>query len=288
MQVVGKINKVHDDTKPKKLEIGQVARYQLLNGNPNPNPDARKTVPVVYPSITQIPTRDRIFDPNSKEYVDIAVVENYDLKDGVITPKVFYVKGTEYGIFACTGGNYEDEELYEFLELSNYNQSNKNRNAAVEPRYKRIDEIGDSKVRSKKRSALKEALTYAGNLTNGEVKDFAASMNWNESEPIEILRDKIEDFAEKTPEEFVKHVEDKDKEVKTIIKKALTAGVILYNAAEHKIVLSGNKHTLIKMDRVDGVDHLTQAAEYVMHNANGGKVFATIKKLLAQPSNEAE
>jgi hypothetical protein len=218
--------------------------------------------------------------------VDIALVSTVD-RDGNVTPKPIIIEGSNTkGRFSVTGGIVADEELYHQLELTNYNLSNPNRDTSIEPMFKRVDEVADSKHRSKKRSALLEALTYVKNLTDGEVKDTAAGLNWNETLPVEVLRDMLEAFAEKDAVKFIEHIENKDQEVKSTLKKAITAGKINYDTTQHRIVLPPNQ-TLIKLDRVDGVDYLTQAAEYILHNAKGAKVYETIKKLMtSNPSDK--
>ena len=280
MKVIKNINNLHASSVPKKLGKGEVVKYQLLIGQPNPDPDKAKTRPIVYPTLFQIPSTDRIWDAHKNDYVDIALVQSWD-KDNNIIAKPIWVPSTDNGIIELKGGSVTDGEQYEIMELLNCNESNPNRDASVPALFKRIDEEKDSKTRSKKRSSLKESLTYALNMTDGQVKDFAASLGWNEQELPGVLRDKVEHFAQTDPEGFLKHVESKDVEVKTAIKKAITAGGLAYDAQQHRIVLVSTNSTLIKMDRAEGVDFLTQAAEYVLHNKNGQKVFDTIKKLLA-------
>lgn len=279
MKVVGHINDVHKDTRPRKLNTDEVVRYQLLTGQPNPDAEARKTNPLIFPFSNTIPAQDRIWDVNKKEHVDIALVESYD-KDKNITPKRIDVFGKNNGgQFACTGGKVTEEELYEYLELTNFNASNPNRDASIEPIFKRIDDLGDAKLRSTKRNSLLEALQYVKNMTNGDVREFAAARNWDENLPYQILRDKIETFAESAPEEFKIFIESKDREVKATIKRAIDAGKIAYDSTQHRI--SMNNQTLIKMDRVEGVDFLSQAADWIATHRNGTKVFDQIKKLIA-------
>lgn len=286
MKVIkGGVNDVSEELKPKKLQKGEVIIYQMLNGHVNPIKEERATRPYIFPFASEIPSTDRIYDPHKKDYVDIALVESFDKEKNVI-PRKIKVFGTTGGKFSCSAGIIADEEQYEYLEMTNYNKSNPNRDESVEPLFERVDVIGTSKANRKKRNDLLEALKYAQALTDGEAKEFAASVGWNETDPIDIIRDRIEDFAQTKPSEFIKTVEAKDREIKAVIKRGIDAGVINYDTQQHKITIASNNNTLIKMDRVEGVDYLTQAADYVMHNKNGDKVFQTIKRLL-QPNNAA-
>lgn len=281
MKVVKDTNNVSKELVPKKLEKGQVVKYQLLNGKQNPDPEKRKFRPVVYGSMTQIPTLDRIFDPVKQEHVDIAVVQSFDAQTGKVTPKPLWVPKTDNGMITITGGNIADEELYEFLELTNYNESNPNRDASVEPLFKRIDDVKDAKERTKKRSELLEAMTYVSSMTNGQIKAFAASMNWNENDPIELLQDRIEALAQTKPGEFSKLVLKTDElDAKTFVKRAVDSGKVSYDPQQHKLVNAVTGETLIKFERSEGVEWLAQAAEYITTHKNGQKVQTTIKKLV--------
>lgn len=284
MKVIkGGVNDVSEELKPKKLQKGEVIIYQMLNGHINPIKEERATRPYIFPFASEIPSTDRIYDPHKKDYVDIALVESFDKEKNVI-PRKIKVFGTTGGKFSCSAGIIADEEQYEYLEMTNYNKSNPNRDESVEPLFERVDVIGTSKANRKKRNDLLEALKYAQALTDGEAKEFAASVGWNETDPIDIIRDKIEEFAQTKPSDFIKTVEAKDREIKAVIKRGIDAGVINYDTQQHKITIASNNNTLIKMDRVEGVDYLTQAADDVMHNKNGDKVLQTIKRLL-QPNN---
>jgi hypothetical protein len=285
MQVVGKINQVDEKSLPKPLGIGETVVYQLLGGVENPDPDARKAIPVLYPVIVTIPSKDRIKDKTTGKVVDIGVIENYNI-NAAGQPEIKYKKLAVFakannGLFFCTGGNLSEEEQYEYYELSNYNESNPDRDTSIEPKFKRVDEVKDSKQRNKSRNSLLEALKYFDGMTLGEMKELAASLNWNENMPPDILKDKIGEFAMNKPEDFKKAVMDKGRDVKAIIKQAITAGVIKYDVAQHRITLNGQ--TLIKLERVEGVDYLVQAADWMATAKNGEKTLATIKKLMDKP-----
>lgn len=287
MQVVGKINAVDEQSLPKSLNAGETVVYQLLGGVENPDPDARKATPILYPVVVTIPSKDRIKDKTTGKIVDIGVVENYNI-NAAGQPEIKYKKLAVFakannGLFFCTGGNLSEEEQYEYYELSNYNESNTDRDTSVEPKFRRVDEVRESKHRIKQRSTLLEALKYFDAMSTGDMKELAASLNWNENMPVEILKDKIGDFAMKDPEGFKKAVMNRDKDVKAVIKQAITADVIRYDTAQHRIVMASNSQTLIKLERVEGIDYLTQVADWIGSAKNGEKTLATIKKLMEKP-----
>ncbi len=287
MKVVGNVNNISDAIRPPKLKPGETVVYKLLCGVENPDNEQRKTVPILYPQSKTIPSKDRIWDKGKQDFVDIAIVEsvvNMGSYTDIKPRKLSVAAKANSGTFSCTGGNVVEEEIYEFVELTNTNRSNPERDESVEPLFERMDAEKDSKDRSRKRSVLLEAMTYAQSMTDGDVKTFAASVNWNEAEPIDILRDKVEAFAEKDPAGFTKVVEGKDRDAKAIIKRAVDAGKIGYDTEQHRIVLNGQ--TLIKLERSESTDWLTQAAEFCLHSQKGQKVLTTIKGLLSAKASE--
>lgn len=285
MQVVGKVNAVDEKSLPKPLEVGETVVYQLLGGVENPDPDARKATPILYPVIVTIPSKDRIKDKATGKIVDIGVIENV-ITNAAGQPEIKYKKLAVFakannGLFYVTGGNLNDEALYEYCEITNYNESNPDRDTSVEPKFRRIDEVKDSKQRNKKRSIRLEAMKFYESMTLGDMKELAASLNWNENMPPDVLKDKLGDIAENTPEVFIKAVESKDKDNKVFIKRALDAGVITYDPVQHTIFLNGQK--LMTLAKVEGADYLTQAADWIATAKNGDKTLATIKKLMDKP-----
>jgi hypothetical protein len=293
MKVVGNINNLPESLKPKKLNKGEIVTYQLLNGIKNPDDKQRAKIPVLYPQSTTIPSKDRIKNHETGEFVDIAIVDSFHAIPGTnqfdVRPRKLAIPKYNHGVFICVEGSVVDEEIYEYCELTNYNASNPNRDKNVTPLFKRVDERVDSKDRNKKRSVKLEAMKYASDMSDGLVKDFAAAMNWNETIDIAILRDKVETFAETNPEEFQKVVENKggQSQIKATIKKAISSGKVNYDPEQHRICLPTGQ-TLIKLDRLEGVnvDYLSQAADWVISAKNGQKTYESIKKLMNSDTEE--
>jgi hypothetical protein len=284
MKVVGEVNNVHKNTKPPKLKPGEVVVYRILCGTVNPDNETRDKVPMQYPETWPIPNKDRIWDENKQDYVDIGVVDRVVTIGGVSTPK--YKKLTSrpkesHGLIHCNGGIIEQEEMYEFFELTDHNISKEGRDESKTAVIERIDVVKQSKKEVKEIDSLLEALKFYSGMTPGEMKDFASSLNWSTEIPPDVLKKQVGQFAKNDPEGFKKAWMSKDRDVKAIINQAITADVIRYDTAQHRITLNGQ--TLIKLDRVEGVDYLTQAADWVNSHKNGDKTLATIKKLMDKP-----
>src|SRR6476620_9047410 len=94
MKVVGDFNKISKEMKEMmpKLKKGEVKTFQLIVGVKNNFPDdldggrERRDHPMLY-GTWQIPTRDRIVDWHTGEFVDIGVPQDFK-KDEVLSTKV--------------------------------------------------------------------------------------------------------------------------------------------------------------------------------------------------------
>lgn len=121
----------------KGFEPGETKYFQMLNGIPNNDPDPTEKAkrPILF-GHTQIPTQDRIKDPFSKQHVIIGVVEDFVAETGFVTKWKLFVPNMHLpqspGKFSLVEGNQDHEELYEYLQMCNYNRDNPNRDKKVE------------------------------------------------------------------------------------------------------------------------------------------------------------
>jgi hypothetical protein len=149
MQVLKNINNISDKLKEEcipEFKSDEVKTFRMLNGVLNNDPDIteRMKTPVFYPN-TQIRTWARIKDPFMNEgkggFVDIGVVETFDLATERPTKYRCVVKGQNVGQFTLRGDVVEDVELYEFLCLSNENEGYKYRDAKVTPLFEEVKQV---------------------------------------------------------------------------------------------------------------------------------------------------
>lgn len=135
----------------KTLEEGEVVYFQLLTGIPNNDPDLseRQKKPTLFGHV-QIPTNDTIRDPFTNKPVKIAVVEDYDAKTGEVTRSRMFVPNMHLpqnpGIFALRGGDIQDEEMYAYLQICNYNRDAKGRDTKKEAMFYEINKKQPSNV----------------------------------------------------------------------------------------------------------------------------------------------
>ena len=291
MKVIGEFNRISDKLKKEipKLKRGQVVTFQMLNGVANPDSEEKQRTPVIYPK-TQIRTLDRIYDPylNNDEggYVDIGVPSTYS-KDSFgnleVQPKLL-VPGLGLfqfsGKFSLMGGKVDDEEMFEFLWLSNENESNPHRDTSVKPLFKMQNLLEESKTTIKTTNDLRDALNLAADMDEQTKREVAASLNWATIAESEILTAKINDFATKFPTEFLKAYNSPKRKTKSVIKKAMDAGVINFDVISKEISLGSEVVATLTLK--NGEDILTAFTDWINTAKNGQEVFENIQGQLEQ------
>lgn len=260
-----------------------VASFHMLTGTTilHVNEDGGETKEFVYPKV-QIPTRDRIKDPFTGKYVDIGVVKDFDGDN--VKSTVFFMPGMGTdrfaGRFSLHEGNVDEEEMYEYLCICNYNAKNPHRDKRVEPLFEIVDTVAESKQTRKKTSKLRDALITATDMGLNDARDFAASMNWNYDVPEDVLRGQIESYAQSNPDEFLKRNFDPNVKVKSDIKRAVDSGIVNYDPSTNKILWAKGNVTIATLERQEGVSWLDAFADFVLTSANGNNVIQGIRKRL--------
>lgn len=290
MKVQGSFNKISDTLKAliPPLKEGEVITYQLLTGVPNPDTDEneKKKNPVLYGKI-QIPTNDRIYDKWQKDnegkespgYVDIGAVAFFE-KD---TPHfIFLFPGMGHSIFSgkfsLMMGKIEDDELYEFLSLSNRNESNPNRDKSITPLFKQVNALADSKAASGKIGILKRAINAASDIDEADARKLAASLNWNDFSDFQILKAEIETYASRNPDKFLAAYDDPKKDIKADLKFALDAKIIDFDMSTLSVKMGESILTRLtdSSNILGGIFSWQQSAK------NGDQVLEGIRKQLTK------
>lgn len=281
MKIVGDYNNVSEELKPKKLEKGQVVTYRLLTGVPNPHPESKKERPVLFGEAVTLKTRSKFFDPHLNKTVECVLIDESKRVEKGQPPKskkVSIQAQQNNGLFSFTGGNIEQEEIYEILELSNENASFKYRDESVVPKFERVDPRREERAKAKKIDALTEALQYCKNMGPAEVREFAASMGWDETVELESLEAQVKGYAFDHPNEFVKLAGSQDTKDKALLKTAISKGIISYDSVAHKIVWAESNTTVATLERVEGKSYLDLFDEWIKTSNNGQNILKSLRK----------
>jgi len=296
MQVIGNFNKISNELKATIKPLKGTVTFQMLTGAINNDPDKteRDKYPWLYP-VFQIPTKERIKDPylnNGKGgVVEIGVVENFDIEAGIekITPRLFAPGKGEpqfryLGKFSLQEGKLEDEEVYEYLQICNENRDNPHRNVKSDILFYEINPVEESKGKSKKFDNLREALNLADRITEKEMEEIAASLNWPKFHDKEVLISNIQEYAKIEPEKFVSIYKDPSTKDKAIVKKAFDAQLITFNPENREISMGNQLLTKLKK----GVnDPIVATNDFLESSRNGKSIIESIKKQL-QHENAAD
>jgi hypothetical protein len=266
----------------RKLKVGDIVKYRLLVGTKNLDPKRKKGDDWLFPSSIDIPLRATILDPETSKTVDIGVVNTFNDKTKLPDFRHFIVNPQtgDGGIFMLKGSVVADMDVYEALELSNRNKSNPYRDTSEEVVFERVDDVQESKVRSTRRNFLFESHSAIRRWNADELRAMGAAYNLSPSLDPGILKDRLEEIAEKDPETFYKTIDNPDTATKAIIKMSTEAGIISFNAHENKWSFVGSDETLALLDRREGVSETEQLAEFLKNSANGPAIQGKLEKIL--------
>lgn len=275
-----------------QLEVGQAVTFEMLTGVKNNDPDEkeRQRNPILYPK-ANIPTRDRIKDPflakqGKDAWVEIVVADYWDKERPI---ERLFVPGLSDGVtnfqfggkFSLVGGNQRDEELYEYLMITNYNQDSilgEGRDTSKTPLFKVVNTKAASQKTLTGFAVLKEAISIVATMKPVDARKIGAALNWNEFTDDDAILAEAANFARSNPEEFLKVYNDPNIDIKAAIRKALDTGVLNFDMASGKVNLGTQEITTIaKQDRGNVTDGLTQ---FVLTAKNGKDVLENIKAQL--------
>lgn len=263
--------------KVPKLKRGEVARFKCVLINPDLQNERRFSGPRFY----NIHPVDSVWDEEKGDYVEIAFVDRSVTSNGDVLANKKNIKfAAPSGEISLRGGVQEEEYLYYFLSLSNRNGSNEDRDQTKPVEFIRIDEEKTAKEKNTKRSKKFDALLAANNMTAEQIKDFVASTGGNDKQSLDILKDYVFDWADKSPEDFLLKLNDAEATTKATIKRAIDQGVIKFSATELMFTWGESGEKIASVPRADGVEHIKYLSDLLLSDKRYEKVLPTIKKSL--------
>lgn len=253
-----------------KLRPGETVSYRLVGLSANPMDPTRLAIP----SLKSVPSIDQIWDPVSESYVDIAAVKSVD-PDGTHNMHRIYFYGNAGGVITLHGGRAADQEIHSYLSLCNYNKSKDGRDETKEPIFELVDETKRSEVERKSRNIKREALNAAADLSADEVRDYIAALGMDDSGKIEVLRNHLEEMADKVPTQFMELISNKQAVMKATINRALAKNAIIFNPEQSRFVWP-NGEVILTVSRTTGGNHIEELVSFCVSSAKGEKVYSTI------------
>lgn len=285
--ITGKFNDLSKELlgKIKKLSSGESVTFSMNTGirNPDSDPDEQRKRPMLYPK-HNIPMNDYVKDLDG-EWKHIVIADSWDsdkpAKESYFMPGLDD-GGLFNGKFTLMGGNKKHEELYEYLQICNYNESPLVERDVTKPAlFKVINLKAAATEVTGKVGTLKKALDLAINMQEQDGRELAASLNWNTFLDWVELQAKVLEFAKEKPEDFLKFYQDPSKKIKSKIKAALDANILSYNLDSGEVTFAGTSLTVIK--KKDRNNDILELLSFWFNKAkNGQEVLESITNQLEQ------
>lgn len=267
-----------------RKNAGQFAKYKFYITHKNPDAEHRAGGSVIYPmTYTLSPVTFNILDPGD------GILKNIGMTDGKVsyTPdhdqwhfRRLQIIEREQGIKTLDLNNNEHVEIFEYLELHPKMEGGVFRDRNAPAMFIRIDDLKEAKTKLRARELRSTALMVATKMSDAETRNFAAAMNWNELEDLDMLREKMTAIADTDPDFFRKFVDDPKQDYKATVKRAMDASIISYIPTEHKFIWSSNLSVIAMLEKSESSNNLEQMADWFMAHKNGQETYKKIKSLL--------
>lgn len=266
---------------------GRHPKYKFFIARRNPDQELKTGGEYLYPGLyTLSPVTFSITDKGDQKYKSIGLTEG-EIKTGpgqndVETRfKRVTLPENYLGILSLDLQEAEDRAVFDYLELHPKNENGLYRDKNIPAMFTRVDELKEARTRLKHKEMRSSALMVASRLTEPEIRNFTAAMNWNELEDLDVLRDRITEMADKDPEFFRKFIDDPTIESKAVLRRAVDANVIAWIPVENKFVWVSNGSTIAMLDRTEGDQYFERMSDWFLVSKNGPETFKKIKALLA-------
>jgi len=202
------INTEISDKLKRTLGPKETATYRVLGLKIKPNGKG-----VDMPTSVYVPPIDTVMDPgNNNELVEIKCLlsstpaRTTDGSQKVIEKYMdLSFERSGNGLIILKGGNNKHARMYQFMEITNRNKSNTNRDVSVRPLFERIDKKKENKEKLEKAAAVIGAQNIALTADEGVIRTIAGGFKLNPTLSVEELRLQLKGLAEKEPERFIQN-----------------------------------------------------------------------------------
>lgn len=244
----------------RTLKPDERATYRILNVRPDHDNPGKFIMPSAY----QIPSTDIVYDKVKGEFVTIGAIERQDTEGRAIFLNVIF-SSANMGYLFLNGSNPVHQKIYQYLELCNFNESNKDRNADNEAIFYRVDNKKEAMEERQMRKLIVKAVNTALDLDDKKAKEVALALGID-AETIEEIRNILEDYAGDQPEEFLEIIERTSLESESVLKEAIKQGIIKNNVQESAFMWTETEKEIFKYKKAAGKNYVKELAEYLEEN----------------------
>jgi hypothetical protein len=286
--------KLRKEIEDKVQSFGKSVRFKFNISNPNPDP-LKYNGETIYPFLwTLDPKTFQIKDPyedrpgkQKVKRIGIInkIIQNSEGKETGISFKCVRVSERFKGVMFYDLDSLEQQEYVAYLLLHPKMAGGEFADKGMMPRFTLIDENKLATEQRGLRKAKLEAGNYAAKMSDKEVVEFADAMTWNSTEDISILRNKIEDMAEHTPDIFNDLVKNDRMKFQTVVKQALDNNIISYDPIGNRIVWVSTTQPIMQLSGDADKNEVERAAMWFqLGGEQATKAFEKIKSLMSKAS----
>jgi hypothetical protein len=261
----------------KTLKKGEYAVYQLTDVYYKNGKFSGRTA--------GIPNKDIVYDGDGN-LTPIAYVQGYTSDGYPNLGNIWFTLDSECTIICMSGVKHAN--LYNFLEVSNYNESNPNRDQNIQSMYRRVDSMNNAKQTREQRASRVEALKAVMSMSNEDIDQFIKN-NSNISFKVvstpngerdwDALRDSLERYAEQNPDKFLSLSKEKksssDTEIEQIIKFGMENDIIGFDV-ETKSWYGANGKPFLTVKSAKDNNQVKDLIAY-FKTPTGNKVYMKIR-----------
>lgn len=282
---------LREEIENRVIGFGKSVRFKFKIEKPNPDP-LKYNGALIYPFLyTLDPKTFQIIDPYEdrpgKQKVKTIGIVNKLKEDGKTAESFKCVRVGERfkGVLYYDLGDIDQMELAAYLLLHPKLTEGKFADKNKTPVFSIINETKLATEQRASRSAKLIALNFAEKMSDKEVVDFADAMggdnNWDSTQDIGILRNKIEDLAENTPDIFNDLVKSDKMEFQTVVKQAFDNKIINYDPIGNKIFWVSTTQAIAVLSADLYKNEVERAAEWFqLGGEKATKAFEKVKSLL--------
>lgn len=245
----------------RKLKPDERATYRILNVREDPDNYGKFLMPAAY----QIRSTDVVYDKTKGDFVTIAAIDRIDNEGNPVFLNIVFT-AANLGYLFLDGKNPVHQKIYQFIELCNFNSSNKDRNTDEESIFYRVDNKKEAIEERTLRKLIVKAVNTALELDDKRAKEVAMALGID-AETIEEIRNQLEDFSEQNPEEFIEIVERASLSLETMIKEAIKKGVIKNDVNAQVFAWAETGKELMKYKKAPNKNYIKDLADYLEENA---------------------
>jgi hypothetical protein len=281
--------KFRKELEARVRNFGKQVRYHFKISHHNPDPskhDGEYIWPFLFtldPVTFRVTDQHEERDGHSRSKL-IGLIKKTDDRG---TPNAFTrVRVAERfrGILLLDLENDEQFNMAMYLELHPKNENGLAPDKALYKIFSRIDETASANKEREERKQRKTALDSVYAMSDDEVSQFADGMNWS-YEISSVQRNKVEEYAERNPDEFNSLMKDGKIKNQAVIKKAIELKIVNSNPHDGKLTWASTGQTIVVLGMGDGTK--TEIERYAEWFATSGdkatEMLNKLKTLVNKP-----